>query len=57
MPDFYAPGEYDLAGFIVGVVDQGKLIDGTRIRSGIVVLGIASGGFTPTAIRWHAALF
>ena len=44
MPDFYAPGEYDLAGFIVGVVDRERLVDGTRIRAGDRLLGIASEG-------------
>lgn len=44
MPDFYAPGEYDLAGFIVGVVDRSKLIDGSKIRPGDRLLGLASTG-------------
>ncbi len=44
MPDFYAPGEYDLAGFIVGVVDRERLVDGTRIRPGDRLLGVASAG-------------
>ncbi len=44
MPDFYAPGEYDLAGFIVGVVDRARLVDGTRIRPGDRLVGIASAG-------------
>jgi len=44
MPDFYAPGEYDLAGFIVGVVDQDKIINGSSIEEGDVVIGIASNG-------------
>ena len=44
MPGMYHPGEYDLVGTIVGVVDRAKLIDGSRIRSGDVVLGLASNG-------------
>ena len=44
MPDIYAPGEYDLAGFCVGVVEKKKLIDGSAITDGDVVLGIASSG-------------
>jgi phosphoribosylformylglycinamidine cyclo-ligase len=44
MPDMYAPGEYDLAGFTVGVVERKNIIDGSRIRAGQVVLGIASSG-------------
>ena len=44
MPGFYPDGEYDLAGFIVGVVDKNKIIDGKSIQSGDVVLGIASSG-------------
>ncbi len=44
MPDFYPPGEYDLAGFIVGVVDKAKVIDGKSIEPGDVVLGIPSTG-------------
>lgn len=45
MPDFYGPGEYDMAGFAVGVVDQSKMIDGSRIQKGDVVIGIPSSGF------------
>src|SRR5207249_2810540 len=44
MPGMYQPGEYDLAGTIVGVVDRAKMIDGTRIRAGDVVIGLASNG-------------
>ena len=44
MPGMYQPGEYDLAGTIVGVVDRTKLIDGSRIRVGDVVLGMESNG-------------
>jgi phosphoribosylformylglycinamidine cyclo-ligase len=43
-PDAFIPGEYDLAGFAVGVVEKSKAIDGTRIRAGDVLLGLASSG-------------
>ena len=44
MPGMYAPGEYDLAGTVVGVVDRHRMIDGSRIRPGDVILGLASDG-------------
>ncbi|HMU55099.1 MAG TPA: phosphoribosylformylglycinamidine cyclo-ligase [Nitrospira sp.] len=44
MPSFYPDGEYDLAGFAVGVVDRPKLIDGKSILPGDVVIGLASTG-------------
>ncbi len=44
LPDLYAPGEYDLAGFAVGLVERRKLIDGRAVRPGDVVLGLASTG-------------
>ncbi|MFO7951783.1 MAG: phosphoribosylformylglycinamidine cyclo-ligase, partial [Bacillota bacterium] len=44
MPGFYAPGEYDLAGFTVGVVDREKIIDGSAISEGDAVVGLASEG-------------
>jgi phosphoribosylformylglycinamidine cyclo-ligase len=44
MPDMYPPGEYDLAGFNVGAVEKSKIIDGSAIRAGDVILGIASSG-------------
>ena len=44
MPDLYREGEYDLAGFCVGVVDQDQLIDGHAIAPGDKVIGIASSG-------------
>jgi len=44
MPDMYAPGEYDLAGFAVGAVEKSQLLDGARVREGDVLLGIASSG-------------
>ena len=44
MPDMYAPGEYDLAGFNVGAVEKSALIDGAKIRAGDAIVGIASSG-------------
>jgi phosphoribosylformylglycinamidine cyclo-ligase len=44
MPGMYQPGEYDLAGTIVGVVDRSKMLDGKAIRRGDVVLGMPSSG-------------
>jgi len=44
MPGFYADGEYDVAGFIVGAVDRAKVIDGRGITPGDVLLGLPSSG-------------
>lgn len=44
MPSFYPEGEYDIAGFAVGVVDREKLIDGTQIKTGDKIIGLASTG-------------
>src|SRR5512145_1099402 len=44
MPGFYADGEYDLAGFIVGVVDRERLINGRHILVGDVLVGVPSSG-------------
>ncbi|HMV47659.1 MAG TPA: phosphoribosylformylglycinamidine cyclo-ligase [Blastocatellia bacterium] len=44
MPEMYQDGEYDIAGFIVGVVDRKKVINGSRITAGDVVVGLASAG-------------
>lgn len=44
MPSFYPEGEYDLAGFAVGVVDKPKMIDGATIKPGDVLIGLASTG-------------
>jgi phosphoribosylformylglycinamidine cyclo-ligase len=45
MPDFYAPGEYDLAGFIVGIVDAADRLGAHRVGEGDVLLGLAANGF------------
>jgi phosphoribosylformylglycinamidine cyclo-ligase len=44
MPDFYPPGEYDLAGFVVGVVPRDRIVDGRAIREGDALVGLASTG-------------
>jgi phosphoribosylformylglycinamidine cyclo-ligase len=44
MPGFYAPGEYDLAGFCVGVVEKQAILDGSQIQMGDTVIGLASAG-------------
>lgn len=44
MPDMYAAGEYDLAGFAVGAVERAELIDGSGIEAGDAIIGIASSG-------------
>ncbi|MGF1570542.1 MAG: phosphoribosylformylglycinamidine cyclo-ligase [Nodosilinea sp.] len=44
MPGFYAPGEYDLAGFGVGIVEKSQILDGSQIQRGDRVLGLASSG-------------
>ena len=44
MPDFYAEGEYDLAGFIVGVVERALVLDGAAVRAGDALIAIASTG-------------
>jgi phosphoribosylformylglycinamidine cyclo-ligase len=44
MPDLYAPGDFDLVGFIVGVVERDRIIDGSTIQEGDVLLGLPSSG-------------
>lgn len=44
MPGFYRDNEYDLAGFAVGIVDNSKIVDGSEIRPGHRIIGIASSG-------------
>ena len=44
LPDFYQPGDYDMAGFCVGVVERDHIINGRAIQPGDVVLGLASSG-------------
>ncbi len=44
MPGFYPPGEYDLAGFAVGVVDKDDIVDGSRVAVGSALIGLGSSG-------------
>jgi phosphoribosylformylglycinamidine cyclo-ligase len=44
MPGMYAPGDYDLAGFCVGVVERDQIIDGSKVRPGDAIIGLASSG-------------
>ncbi|TMA28258.1 MAG: phosphoribosylformylglycinamidine cyclo-ligase [Deltaproteobacteria bacterium] len=44
LPGFYQGGEYDLAGFCVGVVEKSRILDGAQVKAGDVVLGLASSG-------------
>jgi phosphoribosylformylglycinamidine cyclo-ligase len=44
LSDLYAPGEYDIAGFVVGLVERGLVIDGSRVRAGDALVAIASDG-------------
>lgn len=44
MPDFYQPGEYDIAGTIVGIVDAETIVDGSKIMPGDVLVGVRSNG-------------
>jgi phosphoribosylformylglycinamidine cyclo-ligase len=57
MPDFYPAGEYDLAGFIVGIVDKSKVIDGKSIEPGDVVLGLPSTGLQTNGYSLARKLF
>ena len=44
MPGFYRPGDYELVGFIVGVVDRPRMLDGSLVRAGDVLIGLPSAG-------------
>ncbi len=44
MPGFYAKGEYDVAGFTVGMVDRPEVIDGSKVKAGDVIIGLSSSG-------------
>jgi phosphoribosylformylglycinamidine cyclo-ligase len=57
MPGFYSDGEYDVAGFIVGVVDREKVIDGKRIEAGDVLLALPSVGLHTNGYSLARKLF
>lgn len=57
MPGFYAAGEYDIAGFIVGVVDREKLVDGKTIAPGDVLLALPSAGLHTNGYSLARKLF
>lgn len=57
MPGFYADGEYDLAGFVVGVVDRKHVIDGSKIAEGNVILGLPSRGLHTNGYSLARKLF
>ena len=57
MPGFYGEGEYDVAGFIVGVVDREKVIDGSRVRAGDVLLALPSAGLHTNGYSLARKLF
>jgi phosphoribosylformylglycinamidine cyclo-ligase len=44
LPGFYGPGEYDLAGFAVGIVERSALVDGSKVQAGDALIGVASSG-------------
>ncbi|MBS1850394.1 MAG: phosphoribosylformylglycinamidine cyclo-ligase [Acidobacteria bacterium] len=57
MPGFYPPGEYDLAGFIVGVVERDRIITGEKVEAGDVVLGLPSNGLHTNGYSLARKLF
>ena len=57
MPGFYGDGEYDLAGFIVGVVDRDKIITGKAVEPGDVLVGLASTGLHTNGYSLARKLF
>ena len=57
MPGFYADGEYDVAGFIVGVVDRAHIIDGSRIKPGDTLIGLPSVGLHTNGYSLARKLF
>ncbi len=57
MPDFYGEGEYDLSGFAVGIVDEDRVIDGSGIKAGDVLVGLASSGLHSNGFSLVRRLF
>ena len=57
MPDFYEDGEYDMAGFAVGIVDRSRMIDGSGIKKGNLLVGIPSSGLHSNGYSLARKLF
>jgi len=57
LPGFYQPGDYDLVGFIVGVVDRKKRITGEKVRAGDLLIGLASDGLHTNGYSLARKLF
>ena len=57
MPDFYQPGEYDLAGFIVGIADRRRILQPEMVREGDVLIGIPSSGLHTNGYSLARRLF
>ncbi len=57
MPGFYSKEEYDLAGFVVGIVDKDKIIDGKTIKPGDAVIGVASSGLHSNGYSFARKIF
>ncbi|MBM4158295.1 MAG: phosphoribosylformylglycinamidine cyclo-ligase [Ignavibacteria bacterium] len=57
MPGFYKKNEYDLAGFAVGIVEKNSIVDGSRVKSGNTILGIASSGLHSNGFSLVRKLF
>jgi phosphoribosylformylglycinamidine cyclo-ligase len=57
MPGFYAPGEYDVSGTIVGVVEKSRMLDGKSVRPGDQVIGIASSGLHTNGYSLARSIF
>jgi phosphoribosylformylglycinamidine cyclo-ligase len=57
MPGFYPKGEYDLAGFIVGIVDRSKIITGAQVEAGDVLVGLPSAGLHTNGYSLARKLF
>jgi phosphoribosylformylglycinamidine cyclo-ligase len=57
MPGFYPKGEYDLAGFIVGIADKSKIITGEKVQAGDVLLGLPSNGLHTNGYSLARKLF
>ena len=57
MPGFYSEGEYDLAGFAVGIVDKNKIINGKAIKDGDILIGLSSSGLHSNGYSLARKLF